>query len=339
MDWIEAQRHTMTQRAPGRILVYSGGIHLQDNHISTIRSTFPDVEFVEIASIEEWRARREELAPTLEAAVGFPYDEITDLVSLPEFRWHQQTGAGADWLLRHPRVAQSNVVLTNASGVTAIPIAEHILALMFALARRLYRFAEAQRDHHWYARGRLSELDGGTMGIIGLGAIGEKTAEKAHGLNMRVIGLRRDPTKSSRHVDRMLGPDRLSELLELSDWVVLTTAMTPETRGLIGESELRNMKNSAYLINIARGEIVQEQALIRALEEGWIAGAGLDVFDREPLSEDSPLWDMRNVVITSHWAGYTPHYGDRVTEIIIDNIRRYLQGEPLNNVINKELCY
>ena len=111
----------MTQLAPGKILVYSGGIHLQDNHISTIRNAFSDVEFVEIASIEEWRARREELAPTLEAAVGFPYDHIADFVSLPVFRWHQQTGAGADWLLRHPKVAQSDVLLTNESGVTAIP--------------------------------------------------------------------------------------------------------------------------------------------------------------------------------------------------------------------------
>jgi phosphoglycerate dehydrogenase-like enzyme len=329
----------MAEHEPGTILLYSGGIHLQDSHIGAIHDAAPDVEFVDIASLEEWRARRGELAPNLEAAVGFPYDHITDLVSCPRFRWHQQTGAGADWLLRHPEVAQSDVLLTNASGVTAIPIAEHIIALMFALARRLSRFAQAQREHQWYARGRLSELDGGTVGIIGLGAIGEITAEKVRGLNMRVIGMRRDPTKGSAHVDRMLGPDGLYELLEQSDWVVLTTALTPETRGLLGEPELRAMKDSAYLINIARGEVVDEEVLAQALEEGWIAGAGLDVFEREPLSPDSPLWDMRNVVITSHWAGYTPHYGERVTEIIIENIRRYRQGEPLKNVIDKALTY
>jgi len=329
----------MAERELGTILVYTGGIHLQEVHVRAIRDANPDVEFVEIASIDEWQTRREALAPHLEAAVGFPYNEIVDLVSLPRFKWHQQTGAGTDWLLRYPQVVESDVVLTNASGVTAIPIAEHIIALMFALARRLSRFAQAQREHQWYPRGRLSELDGGTVGIIGLGAIGEKTAEKVRGLNMRVIGMRRDPTKGSEHVDRMLGPDGLYELLEQSDWVVLTTALTPETRGLLGEPELRAMKDSAFLINIARGEVVDEEVLTQALEEGWIAGAGLDVFDQEPLSPDSPLWDMRNVVITPHWAGYTSHYGERVTEIIIENIRRYRQGEPLRNVINKMLTY
>ena len=210
---------------------------------------------------------------------------------------------------------------------------------MFVLTRRMHRFAKAQRDHEWFQRGRCEEIDGTTMGIIGLGPIGLKTAEKARGLNMRVLGLRRDPSRISPHVDRMFGPDGLHELLKESDWVVLAAPLTEETRGLLGEPEFRVMKETAYLINIARGQIVQEDVLIRALQEGWISGAGLDVFAQEPLPADSPLWDMRNVMITAHYAGATPRYADRVTGIFTDNLRRYQAGEPLVNVIDKERTY
>ncbi len=174
---------------------------------------------------------------------------------------------------------------------------------------------------------------------MGLGAIGAKTAEKARGLGMRVLGLRRNPAKSCAYVERMYGPDGLGELLAQSDWVVLAAALTPETKHLIGEKELRRMKPSAYLINIARGSVIDEAMLVRALQEEWIAGAGLDVFEREPLPSDSPLWDMRNVVITPHFAGMTPHYSDRVIEIFCDNLQRYRSGEPLRNVVDKELAY
>ena len=290
-----------------------------------------------IRDAAEWEARRAELAPKVEILLGLR--PIADLAELPRLRWIQQTGAGADWLLSAPEVVESDVVLTNASGVHAIPIAEHILALMLTLSRRIHRFVRAQRDHEWFRRGRLGELDGSTIGIVGLGAIGEKTAEKARGLNMKVLGLRRDPSRTSPHVERMFGPDELLELLALSDWVVLSAAMTPETRGLIGERELRAMRETAYLINIARGGIVQEKSLIQALDEGWIAGAGLDVFEREPLPDDSPLWDMRNVVITPHFAGATPHYADRVTEIFVENLRRDRAGEALINVVDKRLAY
>lgn len=328
----------MAQHELGTIVIYSGGF-LEAHHVKAIRDAAPDAEVIEIASIEEWRAQRAVLAPRLEVALGLPHTEIADLNLFPRLRWLQQTFAGVDWLENRPDVAQSDIVLTNASGVAAITIAEHILTLMFSLARSVYRFADAQRDHAWHGRVRMNELDGSTVGIVGLGAIGEKMAEKGRGLNMRVIGLRRDPTKGSKYVDRMLGPDGLSELLASSDWVVMTTALTPETRGLIGESELGQMQDTAHLINIARGELVQEDYLIRALQEGRIAGAGLDVFEREPLPADSPLWDMPNVVITSHHSGSSPYYADRTTTLIVDNLQRYTVGQPLINVIDKALGY
>lgn len=261
------------------------------------------------------------------------------LASFPNLRWVQQTGAGADWLMRVPEFRDSDVVLTNASGVHAIPIAEHVLALMFALSRRIHFFVKAQAAGRWERRGRLGELEGATLGIVGVGAIGEKLAQKAKGLGMRVLGMRRDATRGSPHVDRMFGPEGLRELLAESDWVVIAAALTPETQGLIGEAELATMKPTAYLINIGRGAIVDEAALVRALEARSIGGAGLDVFEHEPLPEDSPLWKLKNVIVTPHFAGATPHYVERVMDIFLDNLARFQAGEPMRNVVDKKLAY
>ena len=323
----------MPSQKLGTIVV---ALRLEDRHLEAIRAVAPGAEVVRINGRDEWRVRRAELESTVEVIAGVQGSDHLDLASMPRLRWIQTGGAGNDWLIRSPEIVNSDVMVTNGSGVAAIPIAEHVLAMMFALSRQIPRFTRSQLDHEWYRGERLAEVDGSTMGIVGLGAIGEKTAEKARGLNMRVLGLRRDPTRRSPHVDRMLGPDGLVELLEVSDWVVLASALTSRTHGLIGEPELRAMKDTACLINIARGALVQEKVLVRALQEGWIGGAGLDVFEREPLPPDSPLWDMDNVLISSHYSHSTPHYNDRLAGVFIENLRRYRAGEPMINVVDKQ---
>lgn len=195
-------------------------LRLEDHHLEAIRAAAPGAEVVKINGRDEWRVRRAELESTVEVIAGVQGSDNLDLASMPRLRWIQTGGAGNDWLIRSAEIANSDVMVTNGSGVAAIPIAEHVLAMMFALSRQIPRFTRSQLDHEWYRGERLAEVDGSTMGVVGLGAIGEKTAEKARGLNMRVLGLRRDPTRSSPHVDRMLGPDGLMELLEVSDWVV-----------------------------------------------------------------------------------------------------------------------
>ncbi|MFC1895751.1 D-2-hydroxyacid dehydrogenase, partial [Thermodesulfobacteriota bacterium] len=167
----------------------------------------------------------------------------------------------------------------------------------------------------------------------------ERTAKKAKALDMRVLGLRRHPDRPSPNVNEMFGPGQLRALLEKSDWVVVTAALTHETLGMIGEPELKAMKRSAHIINIARGAVIREEALVRALQEGWIAGAGLDVFEQEPLPPESPLWAMENVVVTPHVAGNTPHYAERIVRIFVENLRRYRSGQPLINVVDKSLGY
>jgi phosphoglycerate dehydrogenase-like enzyme len=177
------------------------------------------------------------------------------------------------------------------------------------------------------------------MLLIGVGAIGAHTAKLATALGLRVEGIRRYPEHIVEGISAMFGPDSLTDRLPHADFVVITAPLTPETRGMIDERALRLMKSSAYLVNIGRGATVQTAALIKALQAGWIAGAGLDVIDPEPLPSDSPLWTMENVIITAHYAGYTPVYTDRAKAIFLDNLQRYLTGQRLHNVVDKRLGY
>ena len=268
------------------------------------------------------------------------------LPELPNLRWFQQWGAGADWLMEHPVLAKSDLIVTNVSGVHAVPISEQILAYLLAFARGLPRAVRNQTAGRWQ-RGAawpetapgLSELAGKTMLLLGVGAIGERTAKLAKGLELRVVGVRRNPERSAEFVDEMVDLNRLHDVLPDADFVVLTLPLTNDTHHLIGESELRAMKDSAILVNIGRGGLIDERALVRALQEGRLAGAGLDVFETEPLPETSPLWRMENVIVTPHTAGDTPHYDERALAIFLDNLRRYRAGEPLTHVVDKELGY
>ena len=310
---------------------------LTETYLDRIKKAAPDASLLIIKDQESWDGMKTEIGTQVEVVFGLrPARWFHDM---PNLKWAQQTGAGANWLLDMPEVAESDMILTNASGVHAIPISEHILSLVLVLSRRLHVRVKNQMEKRWDRRARVLEIDGATIGLIGVGAIGEKTAEKSKGLNMRVLGLRRNPDRSSPYVDRMYGPDGLHDMLALSDWVVITAAMTAETLRMIGETEFKVMKESAYIINIARGGIIRESAMIKALREGWIAGAGLDVFEEEPLPADSPLWDMKNVVLTPHVAGASPKYLDRLTDIFVDNLVRYQAGESLVNVVDKKLGY
>ena len=309
---------------------------LPETQLAQVQALAPDMRVLVTHDRDEIESVLDEIEIT---AGGFPRDLLPGALNL---RWLQQWGAGADWLLRYPEAADLEFVLTNASGVHPIPISEHILAFLLAFGRGFHRALRAQARHEWFSYDRqngLFELVGKTMLLVGVGAIGERTAQVAAALGMRVLGVRRDPARDVPGVEAMVGSDRLLDLLPEADFVVLTVPLTRETQGMIGERELRAMKPTAYFINIGRGGTVQERALIRALQEGWIAGAGLDVFETEPLPGDSPLWKMENVIVTAHYAGSTPHYHERAMAIFLDNLRRYQAGKPLRNVVDKRLGY
>lgn len=317
------------------MLLYFETESVSDETLAEIRAIVPEVQVL----VTHDREKVESVLDRVEITVGhFPPELVSQA---PGLRWMQQWGAGMDWLLRHPEAVDLDFVLTNASGVHVIPISEHIMALLLALARQLHHAVRGQDRHDWKSPKRdcVFELAGKTMLLLGVGAIGRRTAVIASGMGIRVIGVDREPTFGASFVEAIYGPEKLLGLLPEADFVVLTIPLTHQTRGIIGENELRAMKSTAHIINIGRGGTIQQDVLIRALKEGWIAGAGLDVFEEEPLPEDSPLWDMENVIITCHYAGSTPHYNDRAMTIFLNNLRRYAAGEPLRNVVDKKLGY
>jgi len=252
----------------------------------------------------------------------------------PKLRWIQLTSAGADRLLTSGFI-EEGIVVTTVSGLHSTPIGEYVLCVMLMFAKGMPRTVRAQMRGEW-TRFAPTELRGKTVGVVGMGHIGEEVGRLAKAFGCRVIGTRRSITAptSNECCDELLPQSELPRLLRESDYVVLSVPLTDETRGLIGERELRQMKQSAVLINIARGPVTVEADLIRALEEGWIAGAGLDVFDQEPLPEGHPFWSMENVILTPHISGGTEVYNRRAVEIFADNLRRYLHGEPLRNVVD-----
>ena len=303
------------------------------------------------ASADEVPAALWETAEILYSGAAYPDPAIA-----PRLRWVQLDTAGADGVLNTP-LWPSEVALTTLSGVGPPAAAEHAMMLVLALAHHLPEMVDLQRRHEWpsaadrWRRLMPRELRGATIGVVGYGAIGREIGRLARSFGMTVLGLRqgtaRPPTYALPSVgapahtepDRMYGPGELHAMLAECDYVVLVVPFTPATFHLIDEAALRAIKPGAMLLNVARGAVVDEPALVRALQQGWIAGAGLDVFEAEPLPADSPLWAMPNVIITPHVAGLTPHYHDRIMDLFAQNLRRYLAGEPLLNQVQRHRHY
>ena len=271
------------------------------------------------------------------------------MASAPNLRWLQQWGAGADWLPRYPDVQESALILTNASGIHAVPISEHIFAFLLMFARRFADSVRAQDERIWIenpwlrahgttiqpnerfsaeiGKNDLFELAGKTLLIAGVGAIGARVAKLAKAFDMYVIGMRRRADGDMANVDHLITSAQLLDALPEADFAVNTLPMTTATHHIFDRGAFAAMKPSSYYSNIGRGGTSDEVALIAALRNGEIAGAGLDVFEQEPLPTDSPLWAMNNVIISSHFSGLTPEYDNRALEIFLDNLERYQSGK------------
>ncbi len=250
----------------------------------------------------------------------------------PRLRFIQSIGAGTDQFPRDA-LAERGIRLASARGVNARAVAEHAMALVLAMSRRLPEARDNQRERVWRGMigdlaGREDELGGKTLLVVGLGDIGGRVARLAKAFDMRVIGLRRDPTADQGAADAVHTMSELNSLLPEADVIVLTCPLTPETENLIDAAALSRMKPSAHLVNVARGRVVDETALVEALAARRIAGAGLDVTAEEPLAPNSPLWGMEHVLITPHTAGETRRYEDNVIEILRDNLERLWRDEP-----------
>lgn len=289
------------------------------------------------------REEADALLPEADVVLGFAVrsDNFPRAVRL---RWIHCTAASVTGVL-FPALIDSDVLVTNARGLHGDAMAEHALGMMLALTRKLHHARDAQRAHEWSQVAQWSEppaigsLAGSTLGLVGLGAIGSALATRARALGMRVIAVRKHPAAEPAPADEQWEVARLAELLAVSDWVALVAPLTAETKGMIGARELARMKPGARLVNLGRGALVDEGALIEALRSGRLAGAALDVFAEEPLPATSPLWDLREVLLTPHTSGLAPRYWERAMQQFTDNLRRWLAGEPLRNVVDKRAGY
>ena len=257
----------------------------------------------------------------------------------PRTRWIHSRAAGLDSLL-FPALASSDILLTNGRGVFSLSLAEFVIAALFYFARDFPRLLRNQRRGAWEVFEPL-DLAGRTLGIVGYGDIGRAVAERAHRLGMQVLALRRRPTLSSSDpwVRETLPPGELLALMRRADDVVVATPLTAETRGLVGEAAIGAMKPGAVLVNVGRGPVVDEAALARALSEGRIRGAALDVFETEPLPANSPLWGLDNVLVSPHCADNTPGWLEAAMRAFLSNLERFRRGERLLNVVDKTLGY
>ena len=259
-------------------------------------------------------------------------------------RWiHSQ--AAAVHQLMFPELVKSDVIITNARDVHGPVVAEQVIAMIFALAKQIPAAVRFQQKHEW-GQGAIStmkpprEIAGATVGLVGLGSIGRNVAKHAAALGMRVIAVREHPEKDKpENVDEVWPSSQLLRLLSQSDYVVLSTPVTSETTGMIGREQFAAMKPHARLINVGRGPLIDEAALIEALRERKIAGAALDVFDKEPLPPESPLWDLDNLLITPHTAGISEKMWERHCVLFSENLRRYLSGQPLLGLVDKQRGY
>lgn len=285
------------------------------------------------------RDRETQMTEIEDAELAFGYLAPEVLPRARKLRWLQSVGAGVDRQL-YPAFVTSPITLTSEKGLVGNQLAEHAFALLLALTRGINT---AIRERRWDARFQIRaaawELTGRTMGIIGLGGTGVEVARRAAAFGMEVLAMDPEPVPCPPFVRARWNTDRFHELLAASDAVVITCPLTAASRGMFDREAFTAMRRHAVLVNVSRGEVVQMEALIDALQRGLIAGAGLDVTPVEPLPPDNPLWRMDNVIISFHTAGASPYRGDRIVARFRRNLARFLAGEPLEGVIDKQKGY
>ena len=301
--------------------------------VAELRNSFPSVNFCQAPT----KADQVREIPDAEVLFG----AITPAVfaAARKLRWCHFVGAGFDKLVRgNPAFVASDVILTNAPGTHAIAMADHVMGMILTLAHRLVDMLDDQRAHRWDVdkyRAQMRELEGTTMGLLALGSIGRAVAVRAQAFGIRVYGVDLKPMKPPEGVAEVWTLEGLERLLRISDWLVVTAPLTDGTEGLLNRERIGQLKQGSHLIVISRGGIVDETAVVEGLRSGSIAGAGFDAVETEPLPDESPLWDMPNVLISPHVSGDSPQTWERRYRIFKDNLARYLKGDPLLHICDK----
>ncbi len=307
------------------------------------RSALPDeaMDAIRSLGVEARIARSDEEALAQIADADAFYGTLTPalLAAAANLRWVQAESAGLDNFF-FPELRESAVTITNQRGIYSDVIADHVFGFILAFARGLDIYSHRQRDGRWDSRGvEVIDLPGKRLGIIGLGGIGLEVARRGSAFGMTILAVDPAPKGIPEYVEAVWGPEGLHEMLPRADFVVICTPHTAETEYMIGAEALKAMKPKAFLINIGRGKVVDLKALDHALETKQIAGAGLDVFEEEPLPEGHPLWSRERVIITPHVAAVSPRIAGRRTDLIVENVRRFSREEPLLNIVDKQKGY
>ena len=313
--------------------------NLPARHAEALARDFPEVRVASPATRDEADA----ILPECDVVFGWAIQK-RNFATASRLRWIHVAAASVAPLM-FPELIESDVIVTNGRGTHSDAMAEHTLGVMLTFVRKLHLARDAQRRGEWIAESMwrddppFGRVAGSTVGLVGFGSIGQAIGRLARACGCRVLAVRRRPALDPSPADEQWGIERLDELVERADWLVLAPPLTPQTRGMMSRERIARMKPGAVLVNLGRGSLVDEPALIEALAARRIAGAALDVFQQEPLPKESPLWAMPNVVITPHVSGFGPRYWDRVMDLFRRNLRAYLDGRPLENVIDKRAGY
>ena len=304
--------------------------------IPCLKNKYPEFDF-------DYCNSREEIPDSIVDADIFVGGLNRDLyLQAKKLKWIQSTSSGVDYFVAIPELVDSDVLLTSASGTHAGAVADSAIGMILAFTRCIRDSIFKQQRRQWdqSLRSKAVELARSTVGIIGLGNLGRQMAKRAQGFDARIIAADLYPSNKPDFVHELHGFDKLSDLLRESDYVIVTVPRTPQTTGMIGAEQIALMKPTAMLVGMSRGGIIDQGALADALLSGQLASAALDVFDPEPLPEDSELWDIENLLITSHISGGTQHEGQYVLEIFSENLDRFCQGDlPLRNQVDKQLGF
>ncbi len=304
-----------------------------------LQKEFPELQVVHLPDYK----RVDEEIVDAEVVVSWSI-RPAQITSAKKLRWIHSTATAIHQLM-FPELVNSDIVLTNARDVHGPVVAEHVIALMFALAKKIPDAVRFQQGHEWAQqrmfdeRPRVREIAGATVGLIGMGAIGRAVATSAKALGMRVIAMREHPEKGTYGAAEIFGPEQVDEIFRQADYIVLAAPVTDATKAIANADRLALMKPDASLINVGRGQLVDEAALTSALRNSKIGGAALDVFRKEPIAPDSPLWDAPNLLITPHTAALTDKQWERHYALFSENLRRYLNGQPLLAVVDKQKGY
>lgn len=312
-------------------------IDLKEKYMEMIRDAFPEI--LTVKALDPAR-QVEEIIDTDFLVTGFKPD--LELFKKGERLQVIQTwSAGVDKYMEEEvlqHLKARGIKLISMSGIHGDPIAEHVMGLIINYSRRLYDFYEAQKERKWL-RLDVGQLAGKTMVIVGTGSIGREIARRAKAFRMRTIGVKRNIEGKIDYIDELYSNAQLEIALKQGDYIVIALPLTEETRGFIGRKEFAVMKETAFFVNIARGEVVDEGALIEALKEGRIVGAALDVFTEEPLSPDSPFYDLENVYITPHISAAHPDYNLKAVRLFIENLKSYLENREIKNLVDYNRGY